>query len=221
MYPLKYEIEVMPYTVGGGPYGHGELMPGRTVRVFSWAVVAGNSVETKEGNAIYLRTTERLQVIAPAGSFRTPAPNESLEQVEVKGSKWTLTGTEETHDNGPWWTPNMSVYTFENEVGDYLTPPNVDPEDEPGDVPEAYKFNPYATSGHTLYDQGAGSGGPYGGGTNFKVGDTYNPYNDEGGPYGDGSPFHGQGGGPYGEEWPVGQSAEARNAYQDSLGNVG
>lgn len=220
MYPLQYEIDVMPYTVEGGQYGDGEVMPGRTVRVFSWAVIAGNSVETKEGTAIYLRTTERLQVIAPAGTFRTPTPNESLEQVEVKGENWTLTGTEETYDNGPWWTPNMAVYTFEREVGDYLTPPDIDPEDVPGEgeVPEAYKFNPYATAGNALYDQGAG--GPYGG-QNFPEGDDYNPYNDEGGPYGDPSPFHGQGGGPYGTEWPVGQSAEARNAYQATLGNVG
>lgn len=216
MYPLQYEIDVLPYTVSGGPYGGGETMPGRAVSVFSWAVVAGNSIETREGGTIYLRTTERLQVIAPAGTFRTPAPNESLEQLEVKGETWTLTGTEETHDNGPWWSPGMAVYTFEREVGDYLpTPEPGDGEDPaPDEVPEAYKFNPYATPGHALYEQGAG-GGPYGGGTNFFVGDTYNPYSDAG------SPFHGQGGGPFGDEWPAGQSAEARNEYQETLGNVG
>lgn len=219
MYPLQYEIDVMPYTVNAGQYGSGETMPGRTVRVFSWAVIAGNSIETKEGNAIYLRTTERLQVIAPADTFRTPTPNESLEQVKVKGEKWTLTGTEETHDNGPWWTPNMAVYTFEREVGDYVTPPDVDPEDVPGDPadPEdipAYAYNPYADPDNPKHEKGAG-GGPYGGGTNFPVGDDYNPYADTH------SPFHGQGADLYGEWWPVGQSAEARNAYQESLGNVG
>lgn len=218
MYPLQYDIDVMPYTVDAGQYGSGETMPGRTVRVFSWAVIAGNSVETKEGNAIYLRTTERLQVIAPAGTFRTPTPNESLEQVEVKGEKWTLTGTEETHDNGPWWTPNMAVYTFEREVGDYVTPPGVDPEDVPGedDVPEAYKYNPYSDTNSSLYGTGVGPMGH-----NFPENDDYNPYNDDGGPYGDPSPFHGQGGAPYGDTWPAGQSAEARNAYQATLGNVG
>lgn len=216
MYPLQYEIDVLPYTVNAGEYGSGETMPGRTVRVFSWAVIAGNSIETKEGNAIILSTTERLQVIAPAGTFRTPTADESLEQVEVKGEKWTLTGTEETHDNGPWWSPGMSVYTFEREVGDYVLPPK-NPTD-PDDVPEAYKFNPYATPGNALYGQGVG--GPYGG-ENFPEDDDYNPYNDAGGAYGDPSPFHGQGGGPYGTDWPDDQSAEARNAYQASLGNVG
>lgn len=220
MYPLQYEIDVMPYTVNAGQYGSGDTMPGRKVRVFSWAVIAGNNIETKEGNAIILSTTERLQIIAPGDTFRTPTPNESLEQVRVKGEKWTLTGTEETHDNGPWWSPGLSVYTFEREVGDYITPPGNDDEDEPApgdsEVPEAYKYNPYADTNSSYYGQGVGSMGH-----NFPVDDTYNPYNDDGGPYGDPSPFNGQGGGPFGEEWPEGQSAEARNAYQESLGNVG
>ena len=224
MYPLKLEVHVRAYHKVG-PYGDIlESFPARKVKVFSWALVSGNAIETKEFNAIVLSTIERLQIIAPVGTFRRPANGETLESVLIEGQIWALTDTEEKHEANPWWSPGLSVFWFDREVADYDPPlPGGEDEEpeEPEEVPEAYKFNPYATSGHALYDQGVGGGGPYGGGTNFKVGDTYNPYNDQGGPYGAGSPFHGEGGGPYGEEWPAGQSAEARNAYQTTLGNVG
>lgn len=223
MYPLQFEIDVKAYSTLG-EYGTVlETFPARKVRVFSWALVSGNSVEVKEDNAVVLRTTERLQIIAPPGTFRKPAAGETLEVVVIDGQEWTITDTEEKHEANPWWSPGLSVFWFDREVADYVPPGPGDPDepidpDNPDTVPEAYKFNPYATAGNALYDQGAG--GPYGG-QNFPEGDDYNPYNDEGGAYGDPSPFHGQGGGPFGTEWPEGQSAEARNAYQATLGNVG
>lgn len=220
MYPLKFEIDVKAYSTKGHMGDVIETFPARKVRAFSWALVSGNAVEVKEFGNIVLRTTERLQIIAPPGTFRRPAAGEVLEVVVIEGQEWTLTDTEEKHESNPWWSPGLSVYWFDREVGDYTPAHPEDPEEPAEDVPEAYKFNPYATAGNALYDQGAG-GGPYGGGQNFKENDDYNPYNDPGGTYGDPSPFHGQGTGPYGDMWAAGQSAEARNAYQESLGNVG
>lgn len=223
MYPLQYEIDVKAYSTTGHMGDIIETFPARKVRVFSWALVSGNSAEIKQDGIITLQTTERLQVIAPPGTFRKPASGEVLEVVVIEDQEWTLTDTEEKHEANPWWSPGLSVYWFDRDVSDYVPglpgDPDepIDPED-PDSVPEAYKFNPYATSGNALYDQGVGS--PYGG-QNFPENDDYNPYNDEGGAYGEPSPFHGKGGGPYGTEWPDGQSAEARNAYQESLGNVG
>lgn len=231
MYPLKFEVHVREYH-RVGPYGNIlETFPARKVNVFSWALVSGNSVETKEHNAIVLRTTERLQIIAPPGTFRRPTAGEVLESVEIEGQVWALTDTEEKHDANPWWSPGLSVFWFDRETADYQPPlpGGPDPEEptdpeEPEEVPEAYKYNPYADGDNPKYDQGAG--GPYGG-TNFFVGDKYNPYADKR------SPFYTLGAGaavdngpyeaptPAGIEWPEGQSAEARNAYQTTLGNVG
>lgn len=236
MYPLKFEVHVREYH-SVGPYGNIlESFPARKARVFSWALVSGNSVETKEQNAIVLRTTERLQVIAPPGTFRRPATGETIESILLEGQIWALTDTEEKHEANPWWSPGLSVFWFDREVADYDPPlpggdeepeeptDPVDPEEvAPEDIP-AYQYNPYADSDNPKYEQG--SGGPYGG-TNFDVGDQYNPYADQH------SPFYGLGAGegdPYGDpsgpipagiEWPEGQSAEARNAYQTTLGNVG
>lgn len=232
MYPLKFEIHVREYHEVG-PYGNIlESFPARKVKVFSWALVSGNAIETKEFNAIVLSTIERLQIIAPPGTFRRPANGETLESVLIDGQIWALTDTEEKHEANPWWSPGLSVFWFDREVADYDPPlpggeEPTDPEEpeeptDPEEVPEAYKYNPYADEDNSKYDQGAG--GPYGG-TNFFVGDNYNPYADQRSPFyklgaGDGDPY----GWPIispGTEWPEGQSAEARNAYQTTLGNVG
>lgn len=234
MWPLQFELDVKAYH-RVGPYGNVlETFPARKARVFSWALVSGNSFEVKEHNAIVLITNERLQVIAPPETFRRPVSGETLEVVVINGQDWTLTDTEEKHDANPWWTPGLSIYWFDREVADYAPPlpgggggDPVDPDPGDGDPvdPEevpAYAYNPYADPDNPKYEQGAG--GPYGG-PNFEVGDQYNPYADKN------SPFYGQGAGegdPYGypaiapgTDWPAGQSAEARNAYQATLGNVG
>lgn len=234
MWPLEFEIDVKAYQ-RVGQYGTIlESFPARKVRVFSWALVSGNSVEVKEQNAIILRTTERLQIIAPPGTFRKPAAGETLEVAVIDGQDWTLTDTEEKHEANPWWSPGLSIYWFDRDVADYEPPFDgpgpgdgdpgdgdpVDPAD-PEEVP-AYAYNPYADEDNPKYDQGAG--GPYGG-TNFFANDEYNPYADQHSPFyeqgaGEGDPY-GYPAIPAGLEWPAGQSAEARNAYQATLGNVG
>lgn len=218
MYPLQFEINVLPYGTDYDHYGNpGKIEPARVERVFSWAIVAGSEVQTKEGGNVILDTIETCEIIAPTGTFRTPSEDESLEEITIKGETWVLKGTEETYDNGPWWSPGMSTYRFQRKVGDYWPGPGggSDPDPEEPEVPEAYKFNPYATVNNSLHGKGTGENGD-----KFPVDSNYNPYNDEGGPYSDPSPFHGQGSGAYGDEWPSGQSASARNDYQASIGNV-
>lgn len=92
--------------------------PRERVKVFSYAVINGNTAETSTlHSAPFLATVERLQIIAPAGLFPllwgdtgTTVLLDTLEGV------WVRVDAEENYDNNPYWSPGLSVYYFERET---------------------------------------------------------------------------------------------------------
>lgn len=92
--------------------------PRERVKVFSYAVINGNTAETSTLQSMpFLNTVERLQIIAPAGLFPLlwgdTATTVLLDNLD---GNWVRVDAEENYDNNPYWSPGLSVYYFERET---------------------------------------------------------------------------------------------------------
>lgn len=112
--PLKYEVTRLgPLNVTDGTRGESD-----TVAVFAYAVTNGSTVEQSGGqlHTPYLQFTERLQVIAPPGSFdlmRGEGRTRIL--IPTEPEEWVRVDAEQNWDANPFWSPGLSVFWFVRE----------------------------------------------------------------------------------------------------------
>lgn len=194
-------------------------------KVVAWTVVSTAASSPHPSDNPYWGdpgdVVETLQVVAPVGLFAIPAGAQWRPVVWANGRPWTMVGTELLAENNPFWSPGLAVTVWRHDSDEtypeFVFPEGVDPGDptdptdptdpgtpfDPENAPESYKYNPYDDYGNNpLNGQGTG---PYG--TIPPANSPYNPYADEH------SPFYGQGGGAYGNDWPEGESNADWNAY--------
>lgn len=121
MLPLNFEVTRLGKSTKRTDYTGRPIIerePSDRVRVFSYAVINGNTVETSTlYSAPFLATVERLQIIAPAGLFPLLwGDTGTTVKLDNLGENWVRVDAEENYDNNPYWSPGLSVYYFERET---------------------------------------------------------------------------------------------------------